>query len=266
MLSEPPEKLAADHPGKIMQTENSAIKKQNIVDDLATEGSALDKYSDFFVGHRGLFALARYDLTILMAGGFPGALGYALRKLLFPGLFQTTGRGVNFGRGLSLRCPSRIMLGNSIAIDDNCMLDARGIREEERFSIGDQSLIARDSILLTKSGSLVLGTNVSVGAQCFIGGVNGIFIGDNVLIGGQCYVGGGRYNLDRDRPMCEQGLLTKGPIRIGNDVWIGAGVKVLDGVTIGDGAVIGAGAVVTKDVPDYAIVGGIPAKVIGHRP
>lgn len=54
-------------------------------------------------------------------------------------------------------------------------------------------------------------------------------------------------------------------IKIGNDVWIGARAIILDGVTIGDGAIVAAGAVVTKDVPDYAVVGGVPAKVLRYR-
>lgn len=55
------------------------------------------------------------------------------------------------------------------------------------------------------------------------------------------------------------------PIHIGHDVWIGTNVVIIDGVNVGSGAIIGAGAVVTKDVPPYAIVGGVPAKIIRYR-
>ncbi len=54
-------------------------------------------------------------------------------------------------------------------------------------------------------------------------------------------------------------------ISIGNDVWIGARVFLIEGIHVGDGAIVGAGAVVTKDVPAYAVVGGVPAKIIRYR-
>lgn len=65
-------------------------------------------------------------------------------------------------------------------------------------------------------------------------------------------------------PMNEQGSIIDKVI-IGNDVWIGARVIILPGCKVGNGVVIGAGAVVTKDIPDYCVVGGIPAKVIKKR-
>jgi acetyltransferase-like isoleucine patch superfamily enzyme len=70
---------------------------------------------------------------------------------------------------------------------------------------------------------------------------------------------------DDYRAAAERARFGKGPARIGNDVWIGANATILRGVTIGDGAIVAAGAVVTSDVPPYAVVGGVPAKVIKMR-
>jgi len=69
---------------------------------------------------------------------------------------------------------------------------------------------------------------------------------------------------DLEMPINQQGETKKG-ISIADNVWIGAGCRILDGVKIGTGAIVASGAVVNKDVPDYAIVGGVPAKLIRMR-
>ncbi len=242
------------------------IEKDRIVQKLSSEGSALRKYQTFFVGRTGLWALLRYELTITLAAGMRGALGYVLRKKLYPGLFASAGRGVNFGRNLSLRCPNRISIGEDVAIDDGCLLDARGAMGQDNFVIGKGTLIASDTILLVKQGYLRIGTNCSIGSQNFLGSISGIEIGSHAIIAGQCYFGGGRYKTKLGAgPMVEQGHFTKGPVVLGDDVWVGTGARIIDGVRIGSGAIIGAGAVVTADVPENAIMGGVPARQIGTR-
>ena len=102
-----------------------------------------------------------------------------------------------------------------------------------------------------------IGKNVFINSGCSFQDQGGIYIGDNTLIGHRVVLA----TLDHDLNPYDRHLLCA-PIHIGNRVWIGAGAIVTRGVTIGDGAVIAAGAVVTKDVPPYCIVGGVPAKVI----
>lgn len=90
-------------------------------------------------------------------------------------------------------------------------------------------------------------------------------IGDNVMMGSDVTILTQTHNIDRtDIPMGWQGM-RESEVVIGNDVWIGMRVVIMPGVEIGNGSVIGAGAIVTKDVPDYAIVGGVPAQVIKFR-
>jgi acetyltransferase-like isoleucine patch superfamily enzyme len=70
---------------------------------------------------------------------------------------------------------------------------------------------------------------------------------------------------DTERPVTEQGWRDEPPVRIGRNCWVGMGAMILPGVQIGDGVVIGAGSVVVRDVEDYAVVVGNPAKTIKKR-
>lgn len=86
------------------------------------------------------------------------------------------------------------------------------------------------------------------------------------MMGPECVIISRNHEFDRtDIPMRLQGYKDAEPCVIGNDVWIGRRVMSMPGVHIGNGCIIAAGAVVTKDVPDYAVVGGVPAKVIKFR-
>lgn len=114
------------------------------------------------------------------------------------------------------------------------------------------------------------GENISIGNSVigeftYFNGYGGIDIGDKVLIGAYSMFYSHDHNFnDLTKPIWHQGLKKK-PIIIKDNVFIGCNVVVLGGVTINEGAVIGAGSVVVSDVPQNAIVAGVPAKVIGER-
>lgn len=109
-----------------------------------------------------------------------------------------------------------------------------------------------------------LGDYSGIGIRAKINGT--CTIGDYVMMGTDVTVITHNHAFDRtDIPMMHQGFEEERPVVIGNDVWIGDKVTILPGVHIGDGSIIGAGAVVTHDVPPYAIVGGVPAKIIRMR-
>jgi len=110
-----------------------------------------------------------------------------------------------------------------------------------------------------------IGEHVHIGNRTFLNAMADITIGDHATIGYECIVMTSMRNYDnRDVPVRQQGSRVY-PVNIGRDAWLGARVVVMPGVTIGDGAVVATGAVVTKDVPRFAIVGGVPAKTIGER-
>ncbi len=106
--------------------------------------------------------------------------------------------------------------------------------------------------------NITLGKRVFINSGCCFQDQGGIEIGDDVLIGQQVVIA----TLNHDLHPARRGNMLPAPVKIGNKVWIGAHATILPGVTIGDGAVVGAGAVVTKDVPENAVVAGVPAKII----
>ena len=114
------------------------------------------------------------------------------------------------------------------------------------------------------SSHVSLGDNSGIGVHASLTG--SVIIGKNVMMGPSCTMYSRNHAFSRlDIPMCEQGYQPEETIVIEDDVWIGGHVIVLPGVRIGKGAIIGAGAVVTKDVPEYAIVAGNPARIIRFR-
>lgn len=141
------------------------------------------------------------------------------------------------------------------AVTDNAVL-----------SIGRNCVIREHTYFqLTKpEPKVIIGDGVVIGRNCMITIKKELKIGDNTIIGGYVQIIDHNHGCKKDRLIKEQEAVIK-PVYIGSDVWIGSGAKILCGVTIGDGAVIGANSVVTKDVPPYAIVGGIPAKFIKDR-
>jgi acetyltransferase-like isoleucine patch superfamily enzyme len=227
--------------------------------------SGLKKYQEMTVGNQSFFRLIQFELFNSLIGNFPGAMGFILRRLFYPALFQKIGNGVILGRGISLRSPHRIKIGRKVAIDEGCLIDARGAGDTG-VSIADDVIIGRHCAIQAKYGPIRIGKKTSIGPQCVMSAASEITLGSHLAIAAHCYIGGGFYHFERtDIPIIEQGVYSRGALTIEDDVWIGAGAIILDNVSIGKGSVVGAGSVVTHNLPEYTISAGVPARVIRQR-
>ncbi len=242
--------------------EKIRIDKQSLSDALHSERqTALQRYKLKAAGNVSGWRLLHFELAMLLLSNLTGGLGYALRKIVYRGLFGQVGGGLILGKGVVLRHPGRMMLGNCVAIDDYTLLDAAGT-DLAGVTIGDDVIISRNCIVQGKVGAVTIGARCDIGPNTVITSVGGVELAESVLIAANCYIGGGRYhNNNLHRPILDQGVYSLGPVKIGAGSWLGAGVIVLDGVSIGQGCIVGAGSVVTRDLPDYAVAVGVPAQV-----
>ena len=129
-----------------------------------------------------------------------------------------------------------------------------------RFWLGRKSVVESYCCINNAVGDVTIGDHTRIGIHCTV--IGPVCIGNNVNLAQGITVTALNHNFkDTTKRIDEQGISTK-PVVISDDVWIGANAVILPGVTIGRHVVVAAGAVVTKDVPDYSLVAGIPAKVI----
>lgn len=158
-------------------------------------------------------------------------------------------RFARFGKGSRIMTPFRagdrmgICVGQGVLISEGAWLNAKR----------------------TQSGraSLVIGDGTYIGRFAHINSLQDVRIEENVLIADRVFISDEEHIFDDpSRPIIHQGTRFKGPVVLKAGCWIGEGACVLPGVTVGRNAVVAANAVVTKDVPDFAVVAGIPARVI----
>jgi len=193
--------------------------------------------------HGGPLTLLRFARRhrMLRAGYVPLMARWLWLKLRWRGRLQTDGlcfvcAGVNFEIGRS----ATVRLGRWSWIGQGCKIRAH----EGEVTIGEKSVMGQDCTISAYQ-------HVSVGRECIIA--------DRVMM-----IDFDHGVVEAERPIREQGIY-KRDVRVGHNAWIGYGACLLRGVTVGDNAIIGTSAVVTADVPENAVVAGIPARVIRRR-
>ena len=140
------------------------------------------------------------------------------------------------------------------------------IEKKELVAIKDGAEIKDYVIIRTYRNPVVIGKYAQINPFTVLYGGSGIYIGDNVMIAPHCMIAAGDHDFKQlEKPIRFADSITKGPIYIEDNVWVGANVTITDGVRIGNDAVVAANSVITKDVAPFDIVGGVPAKVLGNR-
>jgi acetyltransferase-like isoleucine patch superfamily enzyme len=156
---------------------------------------------------------------------------------------------------LGLNLPSGTDIGKGAFLSAT---DGGGIIVGRNVSLG------RYSEVVARGGNVTMGDNVHLGTGSIVVCTEAITIGSDALIAEYVTIRDQDHEFETAHSTRLAGMRTA-PIRIGDNVWIGAKATITRGVTIGDNAVVGANAVVTRDVPANAVVGGVPARILKYR-
>lgn len=234
---------------------------------LGSQGSDASKYFGLTYGPISRGAALLQEAVVALLGGVPGAAGLVLRRAFYRGFFAECGTKVTIGRNVTFRHACKIRLSDGVVIDDGALVDAKG-DGNAGITLDDGVYIGRNSLVYCKGGNIRLERDVNLGASCTVFSSNDLTIGAGTMVGAYSYfLSGGEYDPEVAQPFCEQsGTLTKGPLTIGANCWVGARVTVLDAACVGEHCVLGAGAVVTKPIPPHSLVLGVPGRVVRVLP
>ena len=165
--------------------------------------------------------------------------------------FKSIGDNFNLGKDFTVKNPKYIEIGNNLIAGERFRIEAWDTYGEHNFT-----------------PSIKIGHNVVFNTDIHIGCINSIQIGNNCLFASRIYITDHHHGeptvqmlklVPKDRP-----LISKGPVIIKNNVWVGEGVAIMPNVTIGENSIVATNAVVTKDVPPNCVVAGVPAKIIKY--
>lgn len=171
-----------------------------------------------------------------------------IRHFLFS-RFYHLGWHVVFRRNVQINGSRNIYIGNNVVLDFDCVLNVLNHHGKHQYGYKKPIIRIDDNVGLTK------GT--------FISAVLSVHIKKDVMIGPYCFIGDYDHDYkDITKPISGQPLKNIKPVVIEEGSWIGAHVTIASGVNIGKNSVIGANSVVTKDIPEYSVAVGIPAKVV----
>lgn len=209
-------------------------------------------------------ALTKYEMAnVLLSKGFCLLRGFLLKVSI------RKSKGLLFvGRRCKVKFRNKISLGKTVTIGDNVEINALskyGVSIGNNVSILKGTIIECTGVISHLGEGLIIGNNVGIAQNCFIQVRGSVVIGNNVIFGPNVSIFSENHDFSNaELPVSLQGVTRRG-VKVEDGVWIGTRAVILDGVTIGKNSIIAAGSIVTKDVPPYTIVGGIPAKIIKNR-